>query len=86
VQPYAPEYTHQALATFLKQSKRSALKIHAICGRLADHPHRDAELCGPDEAGRQLRFVLIDGVGLRYWVDDAICRVIIVKIVLSRRR
>ena len=83
---YAPEYSREALATFLKQSKRSALKVHAICARLAAHPHREAEYCGVDHVGRKLSFVVIDGIGLRYWVDDAVCRVIIIKIELPRRR
>ena len=40
---------------------------------------------GHDEAGRALSFVIIDGVGMHYWVDDAVCSVIIVKIVTPRR-
>jgi hypothetical protein len=86
VRSYSPEYSNEALATFLKLPKRSALKLHVTCGRLAYQPHRPAERLGVDEAGRALSFVIIDGVGIQYWVDDAICSVIIVKLLLPRRR
>ena len=61
---YSPEYSNEALATFLNLPKRSAFKLHAICGRLAEQPHRTAEQIGYDEAGRSLSFVIIDGVGI----------------------
>jgi hypothetical protein len=74
------------LATFLKLPKRSALKLHALCGRLAEQPHRAAQCIGHDESGRALSVVILDGVGIHYWVDDAVCCVIIVKLLLPRRR
>ncbi|HEY9248272.1 MAG TPA: hypothetical protein VIO38_04040 [Rariglobus sp.] len=86
MQSYSPEYSNEALATFLKLSKRSALKLHSLCGRLAEQPHRQAEYIGHDEAGRPLSLAVIDGVGIYYWVDDAVCSVIIVKLQLPRRR
>jgi len=86
VTPYSPEYSNAALAAFLKLPKRSALKLHRICERLAEQPHQTARQLDYDEAGRPMSFVTIDGVGIVYWVDDAVCSVVIVKIIMPRRR
>jgi hypothetical protein len=86
VRPYLPEYATEALAAILRLPRRRAARIHGICGRLAKDPHQKFEPAGLDMAGRPLRFVIIEGVGIRYWVDDAVCLVVIVKLAVPRVR
>lgn len=86
MRPYLPEYATEAMAAILRLPRRRASRVHDICGRLAVDPHQEFEPAGQDSSGRPLRFVIIDGVGIRYWVDDAACLVVIVKLAVPRVR
>lgn len=83
---YDPEYSDEALAAFLNLPKRTALKVHAICAKLAADPLARSEPCGLDHTGRPVLHALIDGVGIRFWIDDAVRRIAIIKIVVPRPR
>ncbi len=82
---YDPEYSDEALAAFLTLPKRTALKVHAICAKLATDPLARSEPGGLDHVGRPLLYAVIDGVGIRFWIDDAVRRIAIIKIVVPRR-
>ena len=77
---FEPAYSQEALASLLGAG--GAQRRHALSAidRLCRFPVRrgDSTIAGPD--GRQCQLLLLDGLLLTYWVDDAVGEVRIVSI------
>lgn len=77
---YRPVFSESAVAFFVGQSKRRQRKLLDRAHELAADPFLMPDFCSPDDTGRTVSHLMVDGFIFDYWVDDALQAVLIVDI------
>ena len=77
---YRPIFSESAVTFFVGQPKRRQRKLLDRAHELAADPFLVPDFSGPDETGRIVSHLLVDGFIFDYWVDDAMQAVLIVEI------
>ena len=77
---YHPFYSDVAAEFILSPPKRKGRKLLETCNQLAMNPFVESDYAIKDADGRGIEHILIDGFLIAYWVDQAVCKVMIVEV------
>ena len=82
---YEPVACVPVLRMLARMPRRRAERLIEIIISLPRFAETDARSVGRDAEGRPLRYIVIDRVGITFWVDHAVCQYRIVQLEISRR-
>jgi len=77
---YRPVFSDTAVLFFTSLSRRRQLKVLDRAQELANDPFLVPDFRCPDEDGREVSHILIDGYLFSFWVDHAVRVVMITEI------
>jgi len=77
---YRPVFSDAAVTFVVSQTRRRQEKILHRAQELARYPFLAPDFRSPDEEGRAVSHILIEGILFSFWVDDAVRVVMIVDI------
>jgi hypothetical protein len=79
-QRYEPVLSSKATSYLLGLSKARQRRLIVLLFRLAEHPGQPGDYGVPDEAGRDIQFLLVGDLLIGYWPDHAVAELRIVNI------
>ena len=77
---YRPRFTDRATEFILSLPKRRQRQVMAQARQLARYPFVESDYRLPDDDGRKIDHLLVDGLVFSYWVDHADRLVLITEI------
>jgi hypothetical protein len=77
---YSPLYSDAAVETILGLTKRRQRKLLSLCHQLSNNPFVKPDYSIKDSDGRDIGHVLIESFIISYWVDHAVCKVMVVEV------
>lgn len=77
---YRPRFTDLATEFILSLPKRRQRQVMAQARQLARYPFVESDCRLPDDDGRKIDHLLVDGLVFSYWVDHADRLVLITEI------
>ena len=77
---YEPVLSSKAAAFLIVRSKAKQRKLIGLLYQLADSPSQIGDYSEPDEAGREIQFILIRDLLIAFWADHAVKELRIVDI------
>jgi len=80
VREYHPFYSDVAAEFILSLPKRKGRKLLDTCNQLARNPFVESDYAIKDADGRDIEHISIAGFLIAYWVDHAVCKVLIVEV------
>jgi hypothetical protein len=84
VREYHSFYSDLAAEFILSLPKRKGRKLLQICNQLALTPFAESDYTIKDSDGRDIEHISIDGFVIAYWMDHAVCKVMIVELDAAR--
>ena len=81
---YQPVLTVPALRVVARLSPKRADKLVDTLCKLTILSESESALRGYDIVGRPIRFIVVDNVGITFWVDHAVCHLMILKLEFRR--
>jgi hypothetical protein len=77
---YRPLYSDVVAELVLKLPRRRQRKLVDTCNQLARNPFVKSDYIVKDADDRDIEHILIDEFVVAYWVDHAVCKVMIVEV------
>lgn len=77
---YRPLYSDLAAESILNLPKRRQRKLLDTCNQLAKNPFIKSDYSIRDADGREIEHILVDGFVIAYWIDHAVCSMLIVEV------
>ena len=69
---YDPVLSSRAAAFLVSLSKVRQRKLIALLNKLAGNPSQPGDYSEPDDAGREVQFILIRDLLIAYWADHPV--------------
>ena len=82
---YEPVACVPVLRMLARMPRRRAERLIEVITSLPLSAETDARSAGRDAEGRPLRHIVIDRVGITFWIDHAVCQYRIVQLEVFRR-
>ena len=77
---YEPVLSSQAVAFLLALPKTRQRKLFQLISQLSENPVQVGDYSLPDDAGREVQFLLMGDLIVAFWPDDAVKELRIVEI------
>jgi mRNA-degrading endonuclease RelE of RelBE toxin-antitoxin system len=77
---YRPFYSDLAAESILNLPRRRQRKLVDLCNQLASNPFVKSDYSVKDADGRDIEHILVGGFVIAYWVDHAVCKVMIIEV------
>ena len=77
---YEPVFTDRSAEFLFQLPKRRQRQVLALARQLAAHPHVRSDYSLPDDSGRAIDHLMIEGYVFAYWLDHAMREVRIVDV------
>jgi len=77
---YSAFYSDLVAEFILSLPKGRQRKLVDLCNQLAKHPFITPDYALKDRDGRDIEHIMVGGFVISYWVDHAVCKVMIVEV------